>query len=252
MAHVSHWTFPEIALTISMCSQHMSNPGEEHWDYLVWILDYVYTNKDSERLFTRCNGGLRTYFGYCDADYAGDPDSRRSRTGYCFFLFGNLISHQSKLQHCVTLSTCEAELLAMVAACQFALWSCQLLRELGVKLPDCFELYSDNKSALMVAHTPVGSRYTKHIDVRLMFLKELCRDRKVFDILFAESAHNHANHGTKATGWKLFEAVRAVYKGTSKHHPALKSSSTRFSKMDFEKVRGGEAAVLYTWTLAKL
>jgi hypothetical protein len=46
--------------------------------------------------------------------------------------------------------------------------------------------------------------------------------------------------------------VRAVYKGTSKHHPALKSSSTRFSKMDFEKVRGGEEAVLYTWTLAKL
>jgi hypothetical protein len=113
-----------------------------------------------------------------------------------------------------------AELLAMgVAACQFALCSCQLLRELGIKLPDCFELYSDNRSALMVAHTPVGSRYTKHIDVGLMFLKELCRDRKVFDILFAESAHNHANHGTKSTGWKLFEEVRAVYKGTSKQAP---------------------------------
>jgi hypothetical protein len=97
----------------------------------------------------------------------------------------------------------------------------QLLRELGIELPDCFELYSDNKSALMVAHTPVGSRYTKHIDVRLMFLKELCRDRKVFDIMFAESSHNHANHNTKSTGWKLFEEV------------------------DFEKVRGGEAAVLY-------
>jgi hypothetical protein len=43
MAHVSNWTFPEIALAISMCSQYMSNPGEGHWDYLVWILDYVYT-----------------------------------------------------------------------------------------------------------------------------------------------------------------------------------------------------------------
>jgi hypothetical protein len=72
----------------------------------------------------------------------------------------------------------------------------------------------------------------------------LCRDRKVFDIMFAESSHNHANHNTKSTGWKLFEEVRAVYKGTSKHHLALKSSSTRFSHMDFEKARGGEAAVL--------
>jgi hypothetical protein len=102
MAHVSNWTFPEIALTISMCSQHMSSPGEEHRDYLVWILDYVYSNKDSERLFTRCNGGLRTYFGYCDADCAGGPGSRRSRTGYCFFLFGNLVAHQSKRPSCST------------------------------------------------------------------------------------------------------------------------------------------------------
>jgi hypothetical protein len=88
-----------------------------------------------------------------------------------------------------------------------------------------------------------------------MFLKELlCRDRKVFDILFADGvdAQPRQPHNTKSTGWKLFEEVRAVYKGTSRHHPALKSSSNRFSQMDFEKVRGGEAAVLYTWTLAKL
>jgi hypothetical protein len=37
--------------------------------------------------------------------------SRRSRTGYCFFLFDNP-SHQSKLQHCVALSTCAEELRA--------------------------------------------------------------------------------------------------------------------------------------------
>jgi hypothetical protein len=72
-----------------------------------------------------------------------------------------------------------------VAAYQFALWSCQLLRELGIVLPDRFELFSDNRGALMAAHPPVGSKYTKHIDVRLMFLKELCRDRRVFCIVFA-------------------------------------------------------------------
>jgi hypothetical protein len=93
----------------------------------------------------------------------------------------------------VALSTCEAEFLAMVAACQFALWSCQLLRELGVVLPDRFELFSDNRRALVVAHPPMGSRYTKHIDVRLVFLKELCRDRKVVDIVFARSLHNYGN-----------------------------------------------------------
>jgi hypothetical protein len=125
-------------------------------------------------------------------------------------LFINLVAHQSKLQHCVALSTCEMEqLLAMVAACQFALWSCQLLRELGVVLPDRFELFSDNRGALMAAHTPVGSKYTNQLNARLMFLKELCRDRKVFDIVFAMSKGNYGNHytGLRATS---FSAVCAA------------------------------------------
>jgi hypothetical protein len=97
-----------LACAASTCLIPAKSTGTT-W-YLVWTLDYVYSSKDSERLFTRCNGGLRTYFGYSDADCAGGPNSRRSRTGYCFFLFGNLVAHQSKLQHCVALSTCEAEL----------------------------------------------------------------------------------------------------------------------------------------------
>jgi hypothetical protein len=108
----------------------------------------------------------------------------------------------------------------------------------------------------MIAHTPVGSRYTKHIDVRLMFLKELCRDRKVFDIVFAESRHNYANHNTKHAGRQLFSAVRDVYKGLSRHHPALKAKvMARFSEMDFSKARAATAAddtlVLYTHTVQK-
>jgi hypothetical protein len=54
---------PELALTTSMCSQYMSDPGPEHRDYLVRVLDYVHTNRGAVRLFTRSPGKLRTYFG---------------------------------------------------------------------------------------------------------------------------------------------------------------------------------------------
>ena len=46
--------------------------------------------------------------GYCDANFATDLDKRRSLTGYCFTLGGNLISWKSSLQHIVALSTIEA------------------------------------------------------------------------------------------------------------------------------------------------
>ena len=106
---------------------------------------------------------METFSAVQMPDYAASSDARRSRTGYCFFLFGNLVANSSKLQHCVTLSTCGAEFLALVAASQLACWGCQLIRELGVQLPDCMELFCGNKSAAAIAHTPVGHKYTRNI-----------------------------------------------------------------------------------------
>ena len=253
MSHVKNWTFPELAIVISMLSQFMSCPGQVHWDFLFRVLCYVYTNRAAKRFFLKQTNG-RNFFGYADADYAASSDTRRSRTGYCFFLFGNLVANSSRLQHCVTLSTCEAEFLALVAAAQFALWACQLIRELGVQLPDCMELFCDNKSAAAIAHTPVGHKYTKHIDIRLMFLKELCCDRKIFDIVFTGSATNLANTNTKTTANKEFLPFRDILKNLSRDHPALRDRVfTRFSEMDFIKTRIATSSttshVLYSYKL---
>ena len=74
--------------------------------------------------------------------------------------------------------------------------------------------------------------------------------------LLVRSLHNYGNHYTEATGYKLFDDVRGVLKGISKHHPALMAEAVRFSEMDFCKARAataeGEEAVLFTYTLAKL
>ena len=46
---------------------------------------------------------------FTDSDYASDPETRRSVSGYIIYAHGVPICWKSKAQRCVTLSSCEAE-----------------------------------------------------------------------------------------------------------------------------------------------
>jgi hypothetical protein len=48
-------------------------------------------------------------FGYCDADWGGDVEGRRSTTGFVFMIGGGAISWSSKQQSTIALSTTEVE-----------------------------------------------------------------------------------------------------------------------------------------------
>uniref|UniRef100_A0A3Q7IZ38 Reverse transcriptase Ty1/copia-type domain-containing protein n=1 Tax=Solanum lycopersicum TaxID=4081 RepID=A0A3Q7IZ38_SOLLC len=60
--------------------------------------------------------------GYSDSDYAGDVDTRRSMTGYVFNLGGSIISWKTTLQPTVTLSTTEAEYMALTKDAKEGIW----------------------------------------------------------------------------------------------------------------------------------
>ena len=72
-------------------------------------------------------------WGYVDADFAGDIDSRKSTTGFVFTLCGTAISWTSNLQKIVTLSTIEAEYVAATEVEKEMIWVHGFLDELGKK-----------------------------------------------------------------------------------------------------------------------
>ena len=112
--------------------------------------------------------------GYSDSDYAGDVDTRRSMTGYVFTLGGSVVSWKATLQPTVTLSTTEAEYMALTAAAKEGIWLKGLVSSLGLH-HDHAIVYCDSLSAICLAKDQVHHERTKHIDVRYHFLRSESR-----------------------------------------------------------------------------
>ena len=101
----------------------MSNPSKEHFKSLNNLWSYLNRTQNLAIKIARNNptnsSNQPTPYnleGYSDVDWGGDYVSRRSTTGYTFYLNNYLISWYSKLQHTVALSSCEVEYMAIKEA----------------------------------------------------------------------------------------------------------------------------------------
>ncbi|KZT75923.1 Cysteine-rich RLK (receptor-like protein kinase) 8 [Dorcoceras hygrometricum] len=134
------------------------------------ILRYLKNSPGKGLLFQKHN--KRDIVAYTDADWAGSISDRRSTTGYCTFLWGNLVSWRSKKQSVVARSSAEAELRAMANGVCELLWLKLVLEELKLSWEVPMMLFCDNKSAISIVNNPVQHDRTKHIEVDRHFIKE--------------------------------------------------------------------------------
>ena len=112
---------PDLAYAASLISRFMSNLGKMHWQAIKWVLRYVRAIVKHGLLSKKSEQGVDNILGFCDSDYCGDLDRRRSLTGFCFTLFRNVVSWKASLQPIMALSTTEAEFMALTEAMKEAL-----------------------------------------------------------------------------------------------------------------------------------
>ena len=106
LIYMSH-TQPDIAYAMSVISQFMHSLKEVHLQAGHQVLQYLKGTPRKGILFKR-NGGL-VLEAYTDADYARSIVDRKSTSGYCTFLGGNLVTWRSKKQNVVARSSAKAE-----------------------------------------------------------------------------------------------------------------------------------------------
>jgi len=118
--------------------------------------------------------------GYCDADWAGDLEDKRSTTGFVFMMGGGATSWSSKRQPTIALSTTEAEYMASTQATKEAIWMTKLMKELRyMKEKKAMVIRCDNQGAISLTKNPTQHARTKHIDVQHHFVRERVENGEV-------------------------------------------------------------------------
>ena len=93
------------------------------------------------------------------------------------------MSWKSRGQKHVTLSSTEAEYVAVLEVCQEIMFIRSIIEFIGVKFKTLITVYCNNVGALFLAYNAKTGGRTKHIDVKYHYLREYVRDR-IIQIVF--------------------------------------------------------------------
>jgi len=170
-------TPPDISYAVGQLAMFLNCHGREHHAAALHLLKYIKGTRDLG--ITYSPDSSLEVFGYSDADWASNIDTRRSTTGYVFYAAGGPVSWKSKVQPTVALSSTEAEYMALTSCAQEAMSLKQLQKEFLVTslLPTL--IYEDNQGAIAMSINPVMYKTSKHISIRQHFIREKVQDEDV-------------------------------------------------------------------------
>ena len=168
-----------------------------------WILRYLRGTTSYGLLYRGERANYNMVEGFVDFDYAGDLDNRRSLTGFLFTLNGCTISWKASLQSIVALSTAEAEYTVTVEAFKEAIWLRGMVNELGYEQTS-ITILCDSQSAISLSKNQVHHEKTKHIDIKLHFIR-LEVSKGTVKLVKVHTSNNVADMLTKPVPMAKFE-----------------------------------------------
>ena len=101
----------DLYYSINALTRFMSNPGPMHFKTLNQIWKYLTYTWNYDLFYASEN--LIDPICYCDADWGGDFDTRRSTTGYIHLFRHAAITWKSSLSKTVALSSTKAEYMGL-------------------------------------------------------------------------------------------------------------------------------------------
>ncbi|CAI7849898.1 unnamed protein product [Closterium sp. NIES-54] len=196
---------PDLSYSASQLATYLKRPEAEHMAELDRALHYLVNTPTIGLIYYKNITTTPKLIGYVDADHAGDPDNRRSRTGYIYRLEPiGPISWQSSKQELIALSSTEAEYIALCSATKEGLYLRELLEEAKLAQLSSFSLFCNNQSAIRIANKNGFANRTKHIALRYFFVKDEIEKGRL-ELSYCPTSEMAADYLTKKLGKLKFE-----------------------------------------------
>ena len=196
---------PDIANSVRELSKVMDKPTIAGYKEMKRVIKYVLDTGDKGLLIhPKEVEGEWILQIYSDSDYAGDQETRISVAGYILYLCEVPISWKSKGQKSVSLSSAEAEYVAISEAVKEIRFVYQVLESMEIEINLPIIVRVDNVGAIYMTENTTTSTRTKHVDTRYHFVKEFI-DENFLKIVFVRSEDNDADIFTKNTSGDIFE-----------------------------------------------
>ena len=149
---------------------------------------------------------LKHVMGYSDADWAGDPTTRKSTSCTLCYVDQLLLTSECRGQGTVALSSGESELYALAGLSAELIFAQAILKEIGLS----FLIHARADSTARAVATKQGaSRKMKHIHTRFLFIQDLIF-RTLLTISAIKTDVNPSDIGTKALGRERFYRMRSM------------------------------------------
>ena len=138
---------------------------------------------------------------YSDASWAEDSLDRRSISGFLCGLNGGIVSWSSRKQDIVSLSSMEAEYIALSESCKELKWIKMLTNSFfEFFVPDKITLLTDSQSSMKLITNQKFSNRSKHIDTKYHYVKQLV-DSGEIELRYCSTDENIADMMTKPLGY---------------------------------------------------
>ncbi|CAH2097011.1 unnamed protein product [Euphydryas editha] len=135
-------TRPDICAVVNILSRYQNSASTLLYKILLNILRYLKGTLDLCLIYYR-DSNVDEIIGYVDSDWGGCND-RKSTTGCIFKVFGSSVMWFSKKQATVSLSSTEAEFIALCSATSEACWLKDILFIFGFDIK--IVIFEDNQS----------------------------------------------------------------------------------------------------------